>query len=244
MEDYMIYMEDVCFGYDPYNDVLRDINLKVKKGEFFFIIGRSGSGKSSFFKLLSLEYRPSSGKLIVNGQNLVSLSRKKVPYYRRSVGMVFQDFRLINKMTVFDNVAFVLRVTNYSSRYIKKRVPDILDMVNLSGKANKYPTELSGGEQQRIAIARALASNPPILIADEPTGNIDPVMSYQIVKLLVDLNKYLGVTVIVITHEHNLVKDFGKRVVRIEDKTIKFDGVIKPQNEAVKLQNEIKEVKV
>ena len=240
MEDYMIYMEDVCFGYNPFDDVLKDINLKVKKGEFLFVIGRSGSGKSSFFKLLSLEYRPSSGKLIVNGQNLINLNRKKVPYYRRSVGMVFQDFRLINKMTVFDNVAFVLRVTNYSSRYIKKRVPDILDMVNLSGKADKYPTELSGGEQQRIAIARALASNPPILIADEPTGNVDPVMSYQIVKLLVDLNKYLGVTVIVITHEHNLVKDFGKRVVRIEDKTIKFDGVITPKNENIKLQMELK----
>lgn len=236
----MIYMEDVCFGYNPFDDVLKDINLKVKKGEFLFVIGRSGSGKSSFFKLLSLEYRPSSGKLIVNGQNLINLNRKKVPYYRRSVGMVFQDFRLINKMTVFDNVAFVLRVTNYSSRYIKKRVPDILDMVNLSGKADKYPTELSGGEQQRIAIARALASNPPILIADEPTGNVDPVMSYQIVKLLVDLNKYLGVTVIVITHEHNLVKDFGKRVVRIEDKTIKFDGVITPKNENIKLQMELK----
>lgn len=233
----MIFMEDVCFGYDIYNNVLEDINLKVDEGEFVFIIGKSGAGKSSLFKLLSHEYKPTSGKLIVNGQNLVRLERKKVPYYRRSVGMVFQDFRLINKMTVFNNVAFVLRVTNYSSRYIKKRVPDILKMVNLLDKCNKFPNELSGGEQQRIAIARALASNPPILIADEPTGNIDPALSYQIIKLLVDLNKYLKVTIIVITHDHNLVKDFGKRVVEIENGKIKYDR-------NVNLQKKVLEVKV
>ena len=206
----MIYMEDVSFGYDKYNNVLEDINLTVKEGEFVFIIGKSGAGKSSLFKLLSHEYKPTSGKLKVNGYDLVNISKKKVPYYRRSVGMVFQDFRLINKMTVFDNVAFVLRVTNYSNRYIKKRVPDILKLVNLSNKADKFPNEISGGEQQRIAIARALASSPALLIADEPTGNIDPVLSHQIIKLLVDINKYLNVTIIVITHEHNLIKSFGK----------------------------------
>ena len=222
----MIYMEDVCFGYDKYNNVLEDINLTVKEGEFVFIIGKSGAGKSSLFKLLSHEYKPTSGKLKVNGYDLVNINKKKVPYYRRSVGMVFQDFRLINKMTVFDNVAFVLRVTNYSNRYIKKRVPDILKLVNLSNKADKFPNEISGGEQQRIAIARALASNPPLLIADEPTKNIDPVLSHQIVKLLVDINKYLDVTVIVITHEHNLIKSFGKRVVEIENKRIKNDRII------------------
>ncbi len=222
----MIYMEDVCFGYDNYNNVLENINLKVEDGEFVFIIGKSGAGKSSLFKLLSHEYKPTSGKLIVNGQDLSNLSRKQVPYYRRRIGMVFQDFRLINKMTVFNNVAFVLRVTNYSSRYIKKRVPDILKMVNLSDKANKYPHELSGGEQQRVAIARALASSPPILIADEPTGNIDPGLSHQLIKLLIDINKYLGVTVIIITHEHNLVKDFGKRVIEIENGRIKIDKLI------------------
>jgi len=227
----MIYMEDVCFGYDIYNNVLENINLKVEEGEFVFIIGKSGAGKSSLFKLLSNEYKPSSGKLIVNGHNLCHLSRKKVPYYRRSIGMVFQDFRLINKMTVFNNVAFVLRVTNYSTRYIKKRVPDILNMVNLADKADKYPTELSGGEQQRIAIARALASSPPILIADEPTGNIDPALSKQIIKLLIDLNKYLSVTIIVITHEHNLVKDFGKRVIEIENGRIKFDRILENMEE-------------
>lgn len=222
----MIHMEDICFGYDIYNNVLEDINLNIENGEFVFIIGKSGSGKSSLFKLLSHEYKPKSGKLIVNGQDLINLHRKKVPYYRRSVGMVFQDFRLINNMTVFNNVAFVLRVTNYSTRYIKKRVPDVLKMVNLSDKANKYPNELSGGEQQRIAIARALANSPSLLIADEPTGNIDPALSQQIIKLLVDINKYLNVTIVVITHEHNLVKDFGKRVIEIENGKIKEDKLI------------------
>ena len=227
----MIHMEDICFGYDLYHNVLEDINLNIDDGEFVFIIGKSGSGKSSLFKLLSHEYKPTSGKLIVNGQDLINLNRKKVPYYRRSVGMVFQDFRLINKMTVFNNVAFVLRVTNYSTRYIKKRVPDVLKMVNLNEKANKYPNELSGGEQQRIAIARALASSPSLLIADEPTGNIDPMLSEQIIKLLVDINKYLGVTILVITHEHNLVKDFGKRVIEIENGKIKNDKLIGEKNE-------------
>ena len=227
-------MEDVCFGYDIYNNVLEDINLNVEDGEFVFIIGKSGAGKSSLFKLLSLENKPTSGKLIVNGHNLANLSRKKIPYYRRSVGMVFQDFRLINKMTVFNNVAFVLRVTNYSNRYIKKRVPDILNMVNLGNKANKYPSELSGGEQQRIAIARALASSPSILIADEPTGNIDPELSYQIVKLLIDINKYLGVTIVMITHEHNIVKDFGKRVVEINKGKIVFDGIKRAEKDLAK----------
>lgn len=225
----MIRMEDICFGYDLYHNVLENINLIIEDGEFVFIIGKSGAGKSSLFKLLSHEHKPTSGKLIVNGQDLVHLPRKKVPYYRRSVGMVFQDFRLINKMTVFNNVAFVLRVTNHSTRYIKKRVPDVLKMVNLSDKADKYPGELSGGEQQRIAIARALASSPSLLIADEPTGNIDPELSQQLISILVDINKYLGVTIIVITHEHNLIKDFNKRVIEIENGTIKKD--ILPKSE-------------
>ncbi len=222
----MIFMQDVCFGYDSSTNVLENINLSVEDGEFVFIIGKSGAGKSSLFKLLSHEYKPSSGNLIVNGQNLRKLTRKEVPYYRRSVGMVFQDFRLINKMTVFNNVAFVLRVTNYSSRYIKKRVPDVLKMVNLSDKADKFPNELSGGEQQRVAIARALASSPPILIADEPTGNIDPLMSHQILSLLVEINKYLGVTILVITHDRDIVKDFGKRIIEIENGRIKNDKLI------------------
>lgn len=230
----MIRMEDVCFGYDLYHNVLDNINLNIEDGEFVFIIGKSGAGKSSLFKLLSHEYKPTSGKLIVNGQDLVNLPRKKVPYYRRSVGMVFQDFRLIYKMTVFDNVAFVLRVTNHSTRYIKKRVPDVLSMVNLSDKTNKYPGELSGGEQQRIAIARALASSPSLLIADEPTGNIDPELSQQLIKVLIDINKYLGVTIIVITHEHELIKNFNKRVIEIENGTIVKDIMPTPEKEKLK----------
>ena len=222
----MITMQDVCFSYDKYVYVLENITLKIKEGEFVFIIGKSGAGKSSLFKLLSNEYKPTSGKLTVNGYDLVTLPAKKIPYYRRSIGMVFQDFRLINKMTVFDNVAFVLRVTNYSTRYIKKRVVDVLKMVNLSEKANKFPNEISGGEQQRVAIARALASSPQILIADEPTGNIDPALSHQIIKLLVDINKYLGVTIVVITHEHELIKNFNKRTIEIENGKIKKDSLI------------------
>ena len=222
----MITMQDVCFSYDRYINVLQDITLKIKEGEFVFIIGKSGAGKSSLFKLLSNEYKPKSGKLIVNGYDLVKLPVKKIPYYRRSIGMVFQDFRLITKMTVFDNVAFVLRVTNYSTRYIKKRVVDVLKMVNLSEKANKFPNEISGGEQQRVAIARALASSPQILIADEPTGNIDPALSQQIIKLLIDINKYLGVTIVVITHEHELIRGFNKRTIEIENGRIKKDSLI------------------
>lgn len=222
----MITMRDVCFSYDKYINILEDITLKIKEGEFVFIIGKSGAGKSSLFKLLSNEYKPKSGELIVNGYDLVKLPPKKIPYYRRSIGMVFQDFRLITKMTVFDNVAFVLRVTNYSTRYIKKRVVDVLKMVSLSEKANKFPNEISGGEQQRVAIARALASSPQILIADEPTGNIDPALSHQIIKLLIDINKYLGVTIVVITHELDLIKNFNKRTIEIENGKIKKDSLI------------------
>lgn len=230
----MITMQNVCFSYDKYLNVLEDITLKIEEGEFVFIIGKSGAGKSSLFKLLSNEYKPKSGELIVNGYDLSKLPAKKIPYYRRSIGMVFQDFRLITKMTVFDNVAFVLRVTNYSTRYIKKRVVDVLKMVNLSEKANKFPNEISGGEQQRVAIARALASSPQILIADEPTGNIDPALSHQIIKLLIDINKYLGVTIVVITHEHDLIKNFNKRTIEIENGRIKKDSLIGVENELKK----------
>ena len=213
----MIRMEDVCFGYDLYHNVLDNINLNIEDGEFVFIIGKSGAGKSSLFKLLSHEYKPTSGKLIVNGQNLVNLPRKKVPYYRRSVGMVFQDFRLINKMTVFDNVAFVLRVTNHSTRYIKKRVPDVLSMVNLSDKADKYPGELSGGEQQRVAIARAIVNDPKLLLCDEPTGNLDPEKSMEIMRVLESINKTRGTTIIMATHDKEIVNKMKKQVITLKD---------------------------
>ncbi len=227
----MISMKDVCFDYDNGTRALYNVNLNIENGEFVFVVGQSGAGKSSMLKLLTRENVATTGEVIINNYNLGSLSKKEIPYFRRTVGMVFQDFRLIPGMTVFDNVAFVLRVTNFSNKYISTRVPYVLDLVNLSDSANKYPSELSGGEQQRVAIARALAGDPPILIADEPTGNIDPELSLQIVELLVDINKYCGTTIVVVTHEHEIVRYFGGRVVSIEDGQIAFDEVIGGEHE-------------
>ncbi len=227
----MISMKDVCFDYDNGTRALYNVNLNIENGEFVFVVGQSGAGKSSMLKLLTRENVATTGEVIINNYNLGNLNKKEIPYFRRTVGMVFQDFRLIPGMTVFDNVAFVLRVTNFSNKYISTRVPYVLDLVNLSDSANKYPSELSGGEQQRVAIARALAGDPPILIADEPTGNIDPELSLQIVELLVDINKYCGTTIVVVTHEHEIVRYFGGRVVSIENGQIAFDEVIGGEHE-------------
>lgn len=227
----MISMKDVCFDYDNGTRALYNVNLNIENGEFVFVVGQSGAGKSSMLKLLTRENVATTGEVIINNYNLGNLSKKEIPYFRRTVGMVFQDFRLIPGMTVFDNVAFVLRVTNYSNKYISTRVPYVLDLVNLSDSANKFPSELSGGEQQRVAIARALAGDPPILIADEPTGNIDPELSLQIVELLVDINKYCGTTIVVVTHEHEIVRYFGGRVISIENGQIAFDEVIGGEHE-------------
>lgn len=227
----MISMKDVCFDYDNGTRALYNVNLNIENGEFVFVVGQSGAGKSSMLKLLTRENVATTGEVIINNYNLGNLNKKEIPYFRRTVGMVFQDFRLIPGMTVFDNVAFVLRVTNYSNKYISTRVPYVLDLVNLSDSANKFPSELSGGEQQRVAIARALAGDPPILIADEPTGNIDPELSLQIVELLVDINKYCGTTIVVVTHEHEIVRYFGGRVVSIENGQIAFDEVIGGEHE-------------
>lgn len=227
----MISMKDVCFDYDNGTRALYNVNLNIEDGEFVFVVGQSGAGKSSMLKLLTRENIATVGGVIINNYNLGNLNKKEIPYFRRTVGMVFQDFRLIPGMTVFDNVAFVLRVTNYSNKYISIRVPYVLDLVNLSDSANKFPSELSGGEQQRVAIARALAGDPPILIADEPTGNIDPELSLQIVELLVDINRYCGTTIVVVTHEHEIVRYFGGRVVSIENGQIAFDEVIGGEHE-------------
>ncbi len=227
----MIILEDVCFEYENKTRALNHINLKIDKSEFVFIIGQSGAGKSTIFKLITREHVATTGRLLVEKQDISKLSRKKIPFFKRKIGMVFQDFRLINNMSIFDNVAFVLRVTGYSSKYIKQRVPRVLEMVSLSNKLNKFPYEISGGEQQRVAIARAIASNPPILIADEPTGNIDPELSYQIMKVLFDLNKYLKVTTIVVTHEHEMVRHFGKRVIGMSQGKIEFDKKIEVDDE-------------
>lgn len=222
----MIELQNIGFWYRQGQPVLHNINMKIQKGEFVFVVGKSGAGKSTLLKILTREIQPTEGALIVNKHKVNDLKPKEVPYYRRSMGMIFQDFRLIPKMTVFDNVAFVLRVTGHSNRFIRRRVPYVLDLVKLMDKANMYPNELSGGEQQRVAIARALATDPPIIIADEPTGNVDPALSLQIIELLFDINRFCGTTILMVTHEHKLVRHFGGRIINIESGQIAFDEVI------------------
>ncbi len=218
----MIEFENVSKTYPNGTEALRNISVKVDDGEFVFIVGQSGAGKSTFLKLITCEERPTSGEIIVGTKKLTELRRGEVPYLRRIMGMVFQDFRLINKMTVYENVAFAMHVVGASSRDIKKRVPYILSLVNLEEKAQCHPRELSGGEQQRVGLARALVNSPKILIADEPTGNVDPALSFEIVDLLTQINSR-GTTVLMVTHEHSLVKHFQKRVVEINDGTIVSD---------------------
>lgn len=215
----MIDFEHVYKTYETHNDenvALEDINIHIDEGEFVFILGHSGAGKSTFLKLIQMEEKPTEGKVFINGQDLTRIKRRKVPYLRRQMGVVFQDFRLIPTMTVYENVAFAMRVTNISTKKIKDRVPFALSLVGLEDKMDRLPDELSGGEQQRVAIARALVNNPNMIIADEPTGNLDPNRSLEIMMLLERINE-LGTTVLVVTHEKNLVNRFGKRVVAIED---------------------------
>lgn len=201
---------------------LSNVSLKIDKGEFVFIVGPSGAGKSTFLKLIMHEETPTSGKIIVNGKNLTTMKRREIPYLRRTMGIVFQDFRLIEKQNVFNNVAFAMRVTGASEAAVKKRVPYILDLVGLAHKADSRPSELSGGEQQRVSLARALVNNPSMIIADEPTGNIDPDLSYDIMELLHEINE-IGTTVIVVTHEHELVSQFDGRVIELSDGKIVSD---------------------
>ncbi len=206
-------------------DALNDVNIRINDGEFVFIVGDSGAGKSTLLKLLTREIQPTGGRVFVNGYNLKKLKNRKLPYFRRSLGMIFQDFRLIPTMTVYENVAFVLRSTDKSKKYIRQRVPYVLNLVKLNDKAKAYPGQLSGGEQQRVAIARAFASDPKIIIADEPTGNIDPKLSYEIVELLQDIND-CGTTIIMVTHNHDLVKYYGGRIINLREGSIAFDGTI------------------
>lgn len=208
---------------------IEDISLQIEKGEFVFVVGASGAGKSTFLKLIMREEKASSGQIEVNGYNLNKLKRRQIPEYRRSIGMVFQDFKLIPTMNVYDNVAFALRVTDVSSRDIKRRVPYVLGLVGLSHKMKSMPEELSGGEQQRVALARALVNNPQLLIADEPTGNVDPEMSLEIVELLSEINR-CGTTIIMVTHEHDLVHKFNKRVITIDKGEVIADA---PEKESV-----------
>lgn len=201
-----------------------NVNLTIDDGEFVFVVGESGAGKTTMMKLLLREEKVTSGQLFVNGHNLSKLSSFRVPHYRRELGVVFQDFRLFKNKTVYENVAFAMRVVGVPARLIKKRVPAILSTVNLADKMHRFPHELSGGEQQRVALARALANNPKTIIADEPTGNIDPKLSLEIMNLLVKINK-LNKTVIVVTHEKNLVDYFQQRVVRLREGKIYEDRV-------------------
>ncbi|MBQ0097803.1 MAG: cell division ATP-binding protein FtsE [Oscillospiraceae bacterium] len=211
---------------------LDNVTLSIAKGEFVFIVGASGAGKSTFLKLIMHEESPTKGSIIVNDMHLEKLKRRKVPYLRRTMGIVFQDFRLISKMTVYENVAFAMRCIGKKNATIKKRVPYILELVGLKDKANDHPSELSGGEQQRVALARALVNNPSLIIADEPTGNVDPEMSFEIMQLLSEINKR-GTTVLVVTHEHNLVENFSKRCIKIDDGRVISDTGVAPEMVAI-----------
>lgn len=212
---------------------LEDINFHVDDGEFVFLLGHSGAGKSTLLKLILREEVPSKGMVMVNGKNVARLRRHQVPYFRRQMGIIFQDFRLIPSMTVYENVAFAMHVTNVGRKQIKERVNYMLDLVHLKDKAKCYPDYLSGGEQQRVAVARALAHSPKLVIADEPTGNIDPELSLEMMELLERVSK-TGITVLVVTHEHELVHHFNQRVVTLKDGHIVSDIPAGPDSEELK----------
>lgn len=225
----LIKFRNVTMQYPNGTKAIEDVSLQIDKGEFVFVVGASGAGKSTFLKLIMREEKATSGHIEVNGYNLNKLKHRRIPEYRRSIGMVFQDFKLIPTMNVYDNVAFALRVTDVSTRDIKRRVPYVLNLVGLSHKMKSMPEELSGGEQQRVALARALVNNPQLLIADEPTGNVDPEMSLEIVELLTEINR-CGTTIIMVTHEHDLVHKFNKRVITIDKGEVIADA---PEKESV-----------
>ena len=218
----MIRLIDVHKEYENGTKALKGVNLRIDDGEFVFLVGPSGSGKSTVIKLITGEVAATEGKLMVNGYSLNNIRARQVPYMRRTLGIIFQDFRLIEKKTVYENLAFVMRAIGASSRELRRRIPYVLQLVGLDKKADHYPGELSGGEQQRVAIARALVNNPSMIIADEPTGNLDPQRSLEIMLLLEQINE-LGTTVLVVTHERDLVNRFAKRVVAIEDGRIISD---------------------
>ena len=218
----MIEFSGVTKSYSAGNMALRGINMQIEDGEFVFLVGPSGSGKSTVMKLISGELKPTSGHVHVNGYSLERIRKREIPYLRRTIGVVFQDFRLIANMTVYDNVAFAMRVIGTREREIRERVPYVLELVGLENKSRRHPNELSGGEQQRLAIARALVNNPSTIIADEPTGNLDPARSLEIMSLLQEINN-LGTTVLVVTHEKDLVERFAKRVIAINEGLIISD---------------------
>ena len=219
----MIRLSDVVKEYESGTTALKGISLRIEDGEFVFLVGPSGSGKSTIIKLLTGEIVPTSGQIAVNGFSLTNLAERQIPLLRRSVGVIFQDFRLIEKKTVYENLSFAMRAVGSSPREIKKRIPYVLELVGLEEKTDRYPNELSGGEQQRVAIARALINNPSTIIADEPTGNLDPARSLEIMRLLERINQ-LGTTMVVVTHEKDLVNQFKKRVITLDQGRITSDG--------------------
>ena len=220
----MIRMNDVTVVYDNGIRAVNKASLRVDEGEFVFLVGASGSGKTTIIKLLTAEVRPTEGKVLVNNYNIGEMKKSRIPYLRRTLGVVYQDFRLIKTKTVYENVAFAMRTIGAKSKAIKQRVPYVLDLVGLADKAKEKPMNLSGGEQQRVAIARALVNNPRLIIADEPTGNLDPVRSLELMLLLEKINE-LGTTVLVVTHEKELVDAFSKRVISIDAGRVISDGL-------------------
>ncbi len=222
----MVEFRNVSYTYPTGQHALNHINLKIDDGEFAFIVGANGAGKSTLIKLILRELTATEGEVTVNGFNLSKMKKRMIPKLRRTIGVVFQDFRLIPTMNVYDNVAFALRVTDAPTKYLRSRVPYVIGLVGLTQKAKSYPNDLSGGEQQRVALARALVADPDLIIADEPTGNVDPARSFEIVDLLKSINDTAGTTVMMVTHQHDLVKYFGGRIININSGTIAFDEVI------------------
>ena len=220
----MIEFTDVVKSYSVGTQALRGVSMQIEDGEFAFLVGPSGSGKSTIIKLITGELKPTSGTVHVNGYSLERIRKREIPYMRRTVGVVFQDFRLIENKTVYENVAFVMRAIGAKEQEIRERVPYVLNLVGLDTKSRRHPGELSGGEQQRLAIARALVNNPSTIIADEPTGNLDPARSFEIMSLLMEINN-LGTTMLVVTHARDLVERFPKRVIAIDDGVVISDGM-------------------
>lgn len=218
----MIEFKNVSKIYANEMVALSNINISIERGEFVFLVGPSGAGKSTFIKLIMKEIEPTAGTIIVNETDINKLTRRRIPYYRRKIGMVFQDYRLIPTLSVYENVAFAMRIVEASSREIKKRVPLVLSLVGLSNRSNDFPTQLSGGEQQRVAIARAIVNNPALLIADEPTGNLDPDTAEEIMGIISDINR-AGTTVLMATHAREIVNVMKKRVIAIENGTLARD---------------------
>ena len=219
----MIRLRDIHKEYPNGTKALKGVSMQIDDGDFVFLVGPSGSGKSTIIKLITAEIAPTKGKLMVNGYNLNDISEKQIPLLRRTIGVVFQDFRLIEKKTVFENIEVAMRAVGATTSEIRRRIPYVLGLVGLTGTSRQLPTQLSGGEQQRVAIARALANNPSVIIADEPTGNLDPARSLEIMSLLEKIND-MGTTILVVTHERELVNRFGKRVVAIESGRIISDA--------------------